>query len=189
MDRFSTGRCNLRLLAPGDEPLYASLYTDARVMAWIAPPCGASELTRRFATACRENATTTPLRRHWVVDDRSGDALGLLALLQDQAGSGSAEIGVMLRPAAQGRGFARELVAGLAALVFSGCPGIRRVWARHRVDHAAAAALMRAVGFPVESTCGQWVACSLTRGSKGARQPASTRPSGKPVCMARPGGS
>ena len=106
-----------------------------------------------------------------------GGAVGLLALLQDQAGSGDAEIGVMLLPAAQGRGFAREVVGALVALVFSACPGIDRVWARHRVDHAAAAALMRAVGFPVESACGKRATCSRTR------------PLDSPVCMARPGGS
>ena len=177
MDGFSTGRCDLRLLAPGDEPLYAALYTDARVMAWIAPPGGASELQRRFSTACRENAVPMPLRRHWVVHDRSGGAVGLLALLQDEAGSGDAEIGVMLLPAAQGRGFAREVVGALVALVFSACPGIDRVWARHRVDQAAAAAFMRPVGFPVQSACGQRATCSRTR------------PLDSPVCMARPGGS
>ena len=178
METFYSPRLQMRPLAEGDDAIYLALYTDPDVMTHIAAPLVPDVARAGFERSCHLNAEPGGWVSRWAVLDRaSGAALGLLAVLRDPGDPGTAEIGVMLLPAAQGRGFAREVVGALVALVFSACPGIDRVWARHRVDHAAAAALMRAVGFPVESACGKRATCSRTR------------PLDSPVCMARPGGS
>lgn len=72
----------------------------------------------------------------------------MLALVRDADDAGSAELGVMLVPAAQRRGLARELDDAVALHAFApGGWGLHRLWARHAPGHAAAAGVLAASGF------------------------------------------
>lgn len=165
MDAFSTARCHLRLLHPGDEALYGALYTDRRVMAHIAAPLDAAGVRRGFDAACRGNADRELRQRHWaVLDRRDGSPFGLLALFEDTTDPGSAELGVMLLPDAQGRGLTREIMDALLALVFGSGTEFQRIWARHEAAHPVAAAVLASSGFVADRGIGAHATRSITRG-------------------------
>jgi RimJ/RimL family protein N-acetyltransferase len=112
---LETARLRLRLLdetGDGDAALYTHLYTDATVMQWIASPLGHAVATAAFGRACRHNRATRPGHRSWRIDAREGGDLGIAALLRD---GDAAEIGVVLRAAAWGRGLAREALGAVLA--------------------------------------------------------------------------
>jgi RimJ/RimL family protein N-acetyltransferase len=69
-----------------------------------------------------------------------------MALQYDGVAALRAEVGVLLLPAAQGMGVASAAIAALADVVFTASP-LETLWTRHGHAHAAAAALMRRVGF------------------------------------------
>ena len=146
---FATPRTRLRLLLPEDEALYCALYTDPAVMALVGPPMACPAARSGFHAACRLNAVAGGRQRRWAVLDRaSGAGVGLLAVLRDRGDGRGAEVGIMLLPAAQGRGLARELNDAVAALAFGAAGwGMDRLWARHLPGHGAAAAVLAATGF------------------------------------------
>lgn len=149
MDDFDTPRLRLCLLQPQDEALYCALYTDPGVMAHVGPPLSAEAARRGFSVARRRNGDPGGTERRWAVLERhSGTAVGLLALLRGPQDPGNVELGVMLLPGAQRRGFARELNDAVVARAFApGGWGLHRVWARHAPGHGAAAGALEASGF------------------------------------------
>jgi RimJ/RimL family protein N-acetyltransferase len=115
---LETERLRLRLLhedADGDAALYRHLYTDTAVMQWIAPPLGIDVAKAAFGRACRHNRAARPGHRTWRIDGRDGTDLGIAALRRD---GGAAEIGVVLRESAWGRGLAREALGAVLAHAF-----------------------------------------------------------------------
>lgn len=165
MAPFDTARLHLRPLRAEDEALYCTLYTDPDVMSHIGKPLEPEAARRQFAIACRRNGAGDGMERRWTVSDRStGRPVGLLALLADRADRDNVELGVMLLPAAQGRGFARELNDAVVARAFgTGGWGLRRVWARHASGHAAAAAALGASGFAPALPAGTDATVAITR--------------------------
>jgi RimJ/RimL family protein N-acetyltransferase len=152
---IATARFDLRLLAAGDETLYAALYGDPATMAAIAAAQAPAQLARGFAATCRANAASPPRRRTWVIHERAtARDLGLIGLVWDPDGHGrqGAELGVVLPPAHQGRGVASEAIAGLCAAAFAQL-GLDFLHTRHRDGHGLAAGLMRRCGFERQPPC------------------------------------
>lgn len=163
---FGTLRTWLRPLSPGDETLYCALYTSPEVMAHIGCPLPGPVARQAFLAACRLNAVAGAWQRRWaVLDARSGEGLGMLALMRDADDPVSAELGVMLLPAAQRQGLARELDDAVALHAFApGGWGLQRLWARHAPGHAAAAGVLAASGFEPGDPMGAAATRVLTRG-------------------------
>jgi RimJ/RimL family protein N-acetyltransferase len=139
---FATTRLHLRPLGPGDEAFYRTLYTDADLLRDIAPALDDAAIARSFAAALRDAAAAEPRRRRWVIVEGGRD-IGLLGLL---GGGGEAEIGALVLADRQGRGIAAEAIAALARHAFTDL-GVRRLHTRHAPTNAAAAGLMRKLGF------------------------------------------
>lgn len=165
MDSFETQRLLLRPLAAEDEALYCALYTDPGVMAHIGAPLSREAALRGFVEARRRNADPAGVELRWTVVDRvSGGALGLFAVLLDRTDRENAEFGAMLLPAAHGRGLARELCDAVTRQAFDRAGwGMHRVWARHAVDHEAAAAALVATGFEPGPPLGADTVYAMTR--------------------------
>jgi len=133
---LETARLRLRLLheeAGGDAALYVHLYTDAAVMQWIAPPLGIDAATAAFNRACRHNRAARPGHRTWRVDGLDGRDIGIAAL---QRAGDAAEIGVVLREGAWGRGLAREALGAVLAHAFDGM-GLAMVYGERPNDAQA----------------------------------------------------
>ncbi|KFN49428.1 GNAT family N-acetyltransferase [Arenimonas composti] len=143
-------RLRLRLLDAGDGGLYARLYGDPATMRFVSAAGDAASLERSFAAACRLNREMPPRRRFWVIQPRRCPAIGLIGLhwdaRADAAGRIGAELGVMLPPDAQNRGWAAEAITTLLPHAFDDL-GLDRLHTAHAADHALAAGLMRKTGF------------------------------------------
>lgn len=148
--KIATPRFDLRLLDDGDGALYASLYGDPATMAFVAPALEPARLARALTATCSANMATPPRRRTWVIRDRAlARDLGLIGLIWDGAPEGDrhgAELGVMLPPAWQDRGVAREAIAAVCDHAFAEL-GLAFLHTSHAPDHALAAGLMRRTGF------------------------------------------
>lgn len=144
MKLADTARLRLPALSEADEALYVALYTDAGTMRWVAPPLSAARARGDFLAALAAARATPPTRRCWVLRRREDDtALGLIGLVGGADGRG--EVGVLLPPAAQDRGYASEAIAALADAAFAA--GLASLHTRHLSAHGLAAGLMRRLGF------------------------------------------
>lgn len=139
---LETPRLHLRPLDAGDEALYVRLYSAPECLA----PGGVSQspdaAARGFRSAVAAQASG---RLFWTMHERTlGHAIGLLGLDRDDAGSG--EVGAMIVPERQGRGYATEAIAALADHAF-GTLGLQRLHTRHATGHGLAHGLMQGLGF------------------------------------------
>ena len=151
---ITSPRLLLRPLAVGDRDLYVRLYSDPVVMRHIARPRSVAEADASFGRACAlqhalpHDRPAFPPR--WIVELReTGQGIGLLGLIAD-AGSGSAETGVMLLPEAQRRGLAAEAMGALAEAAF-GRGWVGALWARHAPANQAMARVLAGLGFEAEA--------------------------------------
>lgn len=137
-------RLRLRPLEAGDRDLYVALYSDAETMRHIVPPQSPEAAARGFLAALAAMRASPPARRFWVMCEHSGTTVGLLGL--DHDGPGSGEVGALIPPRHQGRGYATEAIAALADHAF-GALGLQRLHTRHAAGHGLAAGLMAGLGF------------------------------------------
>jgi ribosomal-protein-alanine N-acetyltransferase len=145
MRAIATPRLRLRRLAANDLALIYALYTDARTMRHIGRP-----FSRALARASL-HATLRAMRepegpRFFVIVERKGSRkLGLCSLKYDRE-EAAAEIGIMLRAAARGKGLAGEALSALADAAFATLP-IDALWVQYRSANKNAARLFVVLGF------------------------------------------
>lgn len=142
---LDTPRLHLRPLEPGDEALYVRLYSDPVSMQHIAAAQSPEAAARGFRAALAARAQRPPPRLFWVMHERAlQQDVGLLGLDLDAPGSG--EVGALIPPPWQGRGYATEAIAALAAHAF-GALGLQQLHTRHAAGHGLAHGLMQGLGF------------------------------------------
>jgi RimJ/RimL family protein N-acetyltransferase len=149
-----TARLVVRRFRPaGDLAAFQAYRHDplvARYQGWTAAP-----EAEALAFLTEQSVRRRPRRGHWVqlaVATREEDGLaGDLAVRWPARGSDVAEIGYTIARPWQGRGFATEAVGALCAALLRH-PGVRRVVAITDTRNAASAALLRRLGFRLEST-------------------------------------
>jgi RimJ/RimL family protein N-acetyltransferase len=146
---LTSARLRITPLAANDLGFYKRLYCDPQTMALVGDPLSTVAAGRSFEAALRSHARSPARRLSWTLTDVSIDQqIGLLALMRElpDLALDSAEIGALILPAAQGRGYAAEAIATLAAHAFDDL-GIARLITRHSHDNRAADGLMRKLGF------------------------------------------
>jgi [ribosomal protein S5]-alanine N-acetyltransferase len=152
MQALDTARLQLPPLQPDDSAVYCALYCSADVMRHIGTALDADAAPRSFARALRYNAESPWQRRFWSMRERDGDAtVGLLALSRVDDDAAAAEIGAMLLPAYQARGYAAEAITRLVAHAFAD-PAIEQLITRHVAANPLAMGLMRKLGFGLEQS-------------------------------------
>ncbi len=109
--RFETARVSGRLVGDGDIDLYVGLYADATVMRHIAETMSVSDAVAVFDKARKHNANPAVRARYWHLShQRTGQTLGLAALVRDAAVSTRGELGLMLLPQAQRTGVGLQVL-------------------------------------------------------------------------------
>lgn len=138
---LTTPRLILRPRRDADAEALYPVLSDPDVMRWWSrAPLESLEETRVYLS--RDAAGEW---RAWFItlagDDR---AIGWVSTGEKRQG-GVAEIGYILSPAVQGRGFAREAVSAVIDLLFA--EGKRRIFADTDPDNAASNRLLEVLGF------------------------------------------
>jgi RimJ/RimL family protein N-acetyltransferase len=144
--RLATPRLDLVPLEPGDADEMVGVLADPRLHVFVGgrPPT-LEELRVRYA---RQAVGHAPDRRetwhNWIVRLRpSGDAVGFVQATVDDAG-GVADVAWLIGVRWQGRGYATEAARRLVAWLED--RGVQAITAHVHPDHAASAAVARAVG-------------------------------------------
>ncbi|MDQ3287523.1 MAG: GNAT family N-acetyltransferase [Pseudomonadota bacterium] len=151
---FQTERLHARPIAVGDQALYLALYSDMKVMLHIGSPLTLDAAARGFAEVMRQAGEQAGSLSVWVLSERVSDVrIGILAL-SGKAGGESLELGAMLLPEAQGRGFAAESQAALLDRLFQ-TTRIRAVWSRNAELNLAARSVRMKLGFLQVSAASQ----------------------------------
>nr|WP_281422803.1 GNAT family protein [Sphingomonas yunnanensis] len=130
----------LRARVPDDaEALFAAM-GDAAAMTWWshAPAESVAALRERFI------ARDDGVWRSWAIT-RAGDDVAIGFVAAGERRAGVVEIGYLLVPAAQGRGYAREAVGAVIDRLFT--EGYRRVFADTDPDNAGSNRLLESLGF------------------------------------------
>jgi RimJ/RimL family protein N-acetyltransferase len=159
----STARVNasLCLSAPGivmralraqDADLYCGLYTDSDTMRFIGPPLSMQRAASSFKAALRSAAAPFdgPLFLV-IIEPASQLSLGLCAI--QQIFMRRAETGVLINPAARGRGIATESLRAVIEWGFLSLP-VERIWVRCSVHNIGAQRLFRTVGLSLQPAAG-----------------------------------
>ncbi len=147
---FESARVRGRLVDERDRQLYLDLYTDASVMRHIAEPSSLENATTVFAKALKHNANSAARARYWQLSHlRTGQRLGLAALVRDAAVSTRGELGLMLLPHAQHTGIGLQALVCLIGGVLSQRWGLGmdEVTGRHAVDNIGAVRLVEYLEF------------------------------------------
>jgi RimJ/RimL family protein N-acetyltransferase len=147
---FETARVRGRLVGEGDVDLYRGLYADPSVMRHIAEALNVDETAAMFAKALRHNANPAARARYWHLSHhRTGQTLGLAALVRDAAVSTRGELGLMLLPQAQHTGAGLQALECVVEGVLSQrwALGMDEVVGRHAADNIGAGRLVEHLGF------------------------------------------
>lgn len=143
---LATGRLLLRRVGEGDLALFERVFCDAAMMRHLGSPWMPA-----FAAA-----TLREWRDEWgrdayyygvVVERRGGAAVGIAGISADtDPEEPGVELSWFILPEHQGRGYATEIGAAFEELVF-GRLGRERMFAETHPDNAAAAAVLRKMGW------------------------------------------
>jgi RimJ/RimL family protein N-acetyltransferase len=147
---FETVRVRGRLVGEGDVDLYRGLYADASVMRHIAEALSMDEATTLFAKALKHNANPAARARYWHLShQRTGQTLGLAALVRDAAVPTRGELGLMLLPQAQHTGAGMQALECVIDGVLSQrwALGMDEVVGRHAADNVGAGRLVEHLEF------------------------------------------
>jgi len=161
-DAFEIAGLRATPLTDDDADLFAALYGDPATMRHVGPALDHDAARRAFMAARRQMRGDPPAARYWRLDTATGTD-GLLSLVPDAAGR-IAETGLLLPPALQGQGVATAALGHLRDAVF-GAEAFDALWTRHRPGHAAAAGLMRRLGFVPKAPADGWQRWRLERGT------------------------
>lgn len=141
----------LRPLSVDDAEALHAAHSDATThQFWSSPAHADVSETRRFI----EDTLALPGARAWAITEDGGEALGRIALFVIREGVG--EFGIILRPEAQGRGYASKAVELVAQHAF-GALGLHRLMADVDPDNSASLTLFLRNGFQREGLLrGNW---------------------------------
>jgi RimJ/RimL family protein N-acetyltransferase len=144
---FETERLHLRLLAEGDEVLFHGLYTDPETMRFIGPPLSVEKAAKSFQKiVARQREAALKGRFLAILEKATLQPLGICGTSLHDGGALRLEVGIVLRPQAQSRGFAREALAALMKRIFAMSP-IEEIYVRFSAQCPAVERLNIHLGF------------------------------------------
>jgi len=144
---FETERLRLRPLEAGDEALFVGLYSDPETMRYIGEPLSPERAVRSFRKAVT-SWSDDPLERAFltVLDKISRRPLGICAIVQFEANMSRAEVGIMLKSDASGRGYAREGLGALVRQAFGRLP-VEEIWVQCSARNPVVERMVSSIGF------------------------------------------
>lgn len=147
MHSFETERLSIRLLEEKDIDLYVSLYTDPKIMRFIAEPFTEHKAKSSFFTAIKLNSETPFKQVIWaIVDKNSNEVCGIQNLSMHYEDKRSAEAGLILARKAQGRFYPEEALIGMVDYGFSNL-GLKTIFAYSSLTNRASKRVVLKAGF------------------------------------------
>lgn len=149
MTAFYTERLSHRLLEEQDIAFAASLYQNPKVMRKIGPVLSPDNATKLIVSAVKMNQKEHATCLLWLIEKRDTcEPIGIQMLKWPSVDSKSVEIGIILTPTSNGKGFAFE---GMGALVDVGFQhlNIDTIFANFQLTNLAVKKFVTQLGFSV----------------------------------------
>ncbi|TQO06219.1 UNVERIFIED_ORG: RimJ/RimL family protein N-acetyltransferase [Citrobacter freundii] len=150
MPVLKTSRLICRPLTHDDWAFFLTLQQNADVMRFVADSRTEEEIRTVFDSRLPEWSPGSP---HWLClvlcDKASGVPLGVTGYIQDR--NECAEVGFLLTPEAQGKGYGAESLHAVCDYAFT-AGGLRRLTACVTAGNDASRRLLEKVGFILEGT-------------------------------------
>jgi len=144
---FETERLRLRPLNASDEALFHGLYTDQETMRFIAPPLSMEQASNNFQRiVARQSESSLKGRFLAMLDKATLQPVGICGTSRYDADALRVEVGIVLRPEARAKGFAREALTALMKRIFAVSP-IQEICVRFSAQCPAVERLNIRVGF------------------------------------------
>lgn len=141
-----TARLRLRALTRRDLALFRALYCDAATMRHVGRPLSRAEVRASLHATVAATRQPGGMRFYAIAERQSRRGVGLGSLRPAAWDKRGAEAGLMLLPAAQGRGYAREALAALIETAFFQLRA-GAVWVQYRRANANITKLADCLGF------------------------------------------
>lgn len=148
LEAITSARLLLRPLGsePGHRALYGALYGDPGVMQYVAEPVPAARIEESYQASLRASQHAPDFPSRWCAQLRQdGQGVGLVGA-DRHPDSSSVEVGVLLLPASQGRGYAQEALSALMTALASH-PEINGFWSRHHAANLRMARVLEGLRF------------------------------------------
>lgn len=146
-----TSRLRLRALTLNDLALFRALYCDPGTMRHVGKPMSRARAAASLGATIAATRKPRGLRFFAIAERQSRRGVGMCSLRPAAWDKRGVEAGLMLLPAARGRGYAREALRALIDDAFLRMP-IESVWVQYRRANVEAAKLCDGLGFGRESS-------------------------------------
>ncbi len=125
---FDTERLQARRVNEQDRSLFLALYTDPEVMRFISKPFTAERAVRSFCKLVRDRDVVPPERVLLALRNvATRQPVGICGIVQFSPDGVQAEVGVMLRSEAAGKGYGQEAFRALVGAAFAAF-GLDELW-------------------------------------------------------------
>ena len=143
---FSTPRFNNTLLDSSHTLATAALYQDSKVMRLIGDPLSEVQSKAVVTQFLKNNQKPWPVQKVWAITSADCNTFCGIQMLRKEADSNEADIGIILRREANGRGIAVEAMGALAQFGLSTL-GLNAITATFDKKHLATKRLVTTLGF------------------------------------------
>ena len=143
---LQTSKVWLIPLSEADEDLFVELYTSARLMRKIAEPFSVERAKKAFQATLSAIQNNPPKIMSWVIRDKlANTAMGIVGF-SDIIYPEQAELGIILRLEAHGKGIVVEVGDTLCDYALKQV-GLHRIRAEHHIDNRITQRILRQMGF------------------------------------------
>ncbi|MCG9697716.1 GNAT family N-acetyltransferase [Shewanella sp. Isolate11] len=153
---FNTQRLKMRPICDADKQLYRQLYCDPKVMRNISAPLSQQQADKAFATYLeamtpyQHQASSQTKYMSWtIVETLSQQPIGIQGLTWHTHDKTIAEIGIMLLPKANGKGYPEEAMGALLEYGFQQLK-LSRIYAHFASTNLATKRFVKKLGFIFE---------------------------------------
>ena len=148
---FSSNHLDFRLLKAADREIFISLYQDPKVMRKIGPVLSEEKAEALFEIALARNKEKSLGQKVWTIYERSSERNAGLLMLRAAKFSERAEVGVILTPSMNLKGYGREAVKAIINVAHKW--QLSFIFACYKKDHLAVEKSLVRLGFaPVDRT-------------------------------------
>ncbi len=152
---FSSLHLNFRPITLSDKQLYVGLYTNPKVMQFIAKPLSDDYAEKLFEAQLKPwNISSKHFLNLVISEKESGQAIGVCGLITRNHLSKQAEVGMVFLPVFHGKGYGTEALTRLSQFAFEEL-GYNKLWGPPFLENKASIRIMEKSGYIREATLRQ----------------------------------
>lgn len=150
--QIETQRLTLKLISKDDWELFEELHQSSEVLKYVSDPLSESEINERFNSRLGEWEKTS---NHWltltIIEKATENKIGVTGFYPEWKPYQQAELGFLLSPEYQGKGYGKESTMAVIEYAFNQC-NFHKVIATVTEGNYTSFNLLKSLGFTHEGT-------------------------------------